>query len=206
MTQTSGTVPALSLPIKTRRLTIREYTEEDWPTVYAYVKDKAFWKFQAGEPPSEDRVKALFQWAVREQTIAPQVNYYLAATDAKNGDVIGEAVLKLIPPGHGQGEIGFGVSPALWKRGFATEITRTMVEAGFKTFRLHRISAQCAPENKASIRVMQKLGMAREGLLREHYRSGDRYWSSVIYAVLEQIQFSPDHIRRRRSSFRIRLR
>ena len=163
---------------------IREYTEEDWPTVFDYVKNPVFWQFQAGEPPTEDRVKALIQWAVREQNITPRVNHYLAVTDQSSGDVVGEAVLKLIPPGHGQGEIGFGVAPVHWKKGYATEIARALVDTGFKTLQLHRIAAQCAPENKASIRVMQKLGMAREGLLREHYRSGERYWSSVIYAVL----------------------
>jgi RimJ/RimL family protein N-acetyltransferase len=31
---------------------------------------------------------------------------------------------------------------------------------------------------------MQKLGMVREGLLREHYHAGGKYWSSVIYAIL----------------------
>jgi hypothetical protein len=36
---------ALPLPLKTRRLIIRDYTEEDWPQVYAYVKDPAFWKY-----------------------------------------------------------------------------------------------------------------------------------------------------------------
>ncbi len=184
MTDPSVTSPSLALPLKTRRLLIREYVDEDWPAVYAYVKDPSFWKFQAGEPPSEERVKALIQWAVREQNITPRINYYLAVTDNKSNELIGEGVLKVIPPGHGQGEIGFGVAPQHWKKGYGTEIARALIDAGFKTFNLHRIAGQCAPENKASIRVMQKLGMAREGLLREHYRSGDRYWSSVIYALL----------------------
>ena len=66
MTQSKADNPTLSLPIKTRRLIIRDYTDEDWPNVYAYIKNPAFWKVQAGEPPTEDRVKALIQWAVRE--------------------------------------------------------------------------------------------------------------------------------------------
>lgn len=184
MTETSAAVPTLNLPLNTRRLVIREYTEEDWPVVYDYVKDPRFWALQAGEPPSEDRVKALVQWAVREQGMSPRINYYLAAADAKSGQIIGEAVLKVVPPGHGQGEIGFGVVPQHWKKGYATEIARALLEAGFKKLNLHRVAAQCAPENKASIRVMQKLGLAREGLLREHYRAGGKFWSSVIYGIL----------------------
>lgn len=184
MNETPTDLPTLALPLKTRRLTIREYTDEDWQAVYAYVKDASFWKYQAGEPPTEDKVKALIQWAVREQKIAPRINYYLAVTETKSETIIGEAVIKVAPPGHGQGEIGFGIVPSLWGKGYATEVSRALVDAGFSTLKLNRIAAQCAPENKASIRVMQKLGMAREGLLREHYRAGGKYWSSVIYALL----------------------
>lgn len=176
--------PTLSLPIKTRRLIIRDYVEGDWPQVYAYVKDPSFWKHQAGEPPSEDRVKALVQWSVQEQGQAPRTNYFLAVADQKSGELVGEAVLKVMPPGHGQGEIGFGVARSYWRKGYGTEIARALVDVAFDQLQLHRVAAQCAPENKVSIRVMQKLGMAREGLLREHYRVGDAYWSTVIYAVL----------------------
>ena len=184
MNDTPTDLPSLQLPLKTRRLTIREYTDDDWSIVYAYVKDEAFWKYQAGETPTEEKVKALIQWAVREQKIAPRINYCLAVTETKSGNVIGEAVIKVAPPGHGQGEIGFGIVPSLWRKGYATEVARALIDVGFTTLKLNRIAAQCAPENKASIRVMQKLGMAREGLLREHYRAGGKYWSSVIYALL----------------------
>ncbi len=183
---TESSAPTLSLPLKTRRLIIRDYTEEDWPQVHAYVKDPAFWKYQAGEPPTEDRVKALVQWAVQEQAQAPRTNYYLAVADQKGGALIGEAVLKAMPPGHSQGEIGFGVAPDAWRKGYGTEIARALIEAAFDHLKLHRVAAQCAPENKVSIRVMQKLGMAREGLLREHYRAGNAYWSTVIYAILDR--------------------
>jgi ribosomal-protein-alanine N-acetyltransferase len=184
MTETPA--PALPLPLKTRRLIIRDYAEDDWPAVYAYVKDPKFWQHQAGEPPTEERVKALVQWAVQEQAMAPRINYYLAVAEQSSGTIIGEAVLKVVPPGHGQGEIGFGVAPSAWRKGYATEISRALVDIAFTALGLHRIAAQCAPENKGSIRVMQKLGMAREGLLREHYRAGGKYWSTVIYAVLER--------------------
>jgi [ribosomal protein S5]-alanine N-acetyltransferase len=184
MNTSSIEIPSLSLPIKTRRLTIREYTDDDWSDVYAYVREEAFWKFQAGEAPTEEKVKALIQWAVREQKIAPRVNYFLAVTETNSGDLIGEAVLKCLPPGHGQGDVGFGIARSQWQKGYATEVARALVDAGFERLKLNRISAQCAPENKASIRVMQKLGMAREGLLREHYQAGGKYWSSVIYALL----------------------
>ncbi|MSO73389.1 MAG: N-acetyltransferase [Rhodospirillaceae bacterium] len=69
--------------------------------------------------------------------------------------------------------------------GFSGEIATAMVEAAFKHASLHRVAGQCSPENQGSIRIMQKLGLAREGLLRDlHYGRG-KWWSTVVYSVLE---------------------
>lgn len=102
-----------------------------------------------------------------EQAITPRLNYFLAAVRKDTGEIVGEGVLKIVNPAERQGEIGFGVAPKHWAQGFGAEIASAVLEAGFQHFRLHRIAAQCSPDNKGSIRIMQKLGMAREGLLRD---------------------------------------
>jgi ribosomal-protein-alanine N-acetyltransferase len=50
---------------------------------------------------------------------------------------------------------------------------------------VHRIAGQCSPDNKSSIHVMQKLGMAREGLLRDLHHGRGEWWSSLVYRILE---------------------
>lgn len=112
--------------------------------------------------------------------------YFLAAARKDAGEIVGEAVLKIINPSERQGEIGFGVAPKYWKQGYATEIAGTVMDSAFQHFNLHRVAAQCSPDNKGSIRIMQKLGMAREGLLRDIHFARGRWWSTVIYAVLDQ--------------------
>jgi len=174
-----------TMPLHTRRLAIREYVAADAAQVFETVKDQEYWQYHGAEPPTVTQVEALIQWAVHEQKLTPRLNYFFAATRKDNGALIGEAVLKITNPVTLQGEIGFGVAPQLWKQGFATEIGHAMLELAFGHFKLHRVSAQCAPDNKASIRVMQKLGMAREGLLRDLYQARGKWWSAVIYSVLD---------------------
>jgi RimJ/RimL family protein N-acetyltransferase len=181
---TPPVVPAPSLPIVTRRLVIREYTAADTAAVQENVRDPAYWEHHATEPPSADQVSALILWAVQEQSIKPRLNYYLAAARKDTGAVIGEAVLRITDPVNGQGEIGFGVARRHWKQGYATEMGQALLAAAFGHFKLHRVYGQCAPENKPSIRVMQKLGLAREGMLREVTQARGRWWSTVIYAIL----------------------
>lgn len=91
--------------------------------------------------------------------------------------------MKTIPLGQGQGEIGFGITPTNWNKGYATESPAAFCTPGSKPLASIVLPLN-APRKKASIQVMQKLGVAREGLLREHYYAGGRYWSSVIYALL----------------------
>ena len=177
--------PLLPLPIQTRRLVIREYTAADAPAVFENVKDKSYWQYHGAEPPSPAQVESLITWTVQEQKIAPRINYFLAATRKDTGALIGEAVLKLVHIPRRQGEVGFGVAPASWKQGFGTEIAMAMLDAAMNHFRLRRVAAQCTPENKASIRIMQKLGMAREGMFRDLYFARGKWWSTVFYSILE---------------------
>jgi len=178
-------IPRLSLPITTRRLLIRDYTTDDIAAVFDYVKDPVYWQYQRSEAPTAEQIKTLIEWVVREQSAAPRLLYFLAAARRDTGEVVGEAVLKIVNPADRQGELGFGVVPRYWKHGYGTEIGHAVLDAAFGQFKLHRVSGQCSPDNKSSIRVMQKLGMAREGLLRDvHYGRG-KWWSSVVYGLLE---------------------
>ncbi len=187
MSQSGSDRPTLhlALPITTRRLLIREYMVEDASAVYGYVKDPIYWQYQRSEAPSEDQINTLIEWVVREQSASPRLLYFLAAARRDTGEIVGEAVLKVTNPDDKQGELGFGVVPKFWKHGYGTEIGHAILDAAFASFRLHRVVGLCSPDNKASIRVMQKLGMAREGLLRDVHFGRGKWWSSVVYGILE---------------------
>jgi RimJ/RimL family protein N-acetyltransferase len=178
-------LPVLALPLVTRRLIIREYAAADTPAVQENVADAAYWEHHATEPPTAEKISALILWAVQEQSVKQRLNYYLAATRKDSGAIVGEAVLRITDPIQRQGELGFGVARKHWKQGYATEMGQALLQAAFGTLKLHRVFGQCAPDNKASIRVMQKLGLAREGLLRDVGQARGKWWSSVIYSILE---------------------
>jgi RimJ/RimL family protein N-acetyltransferase len=179
-------VPPLSLPLSTRRLTLRDYTAADVSSVYAYVQDDAYWQYQRAEAPTAEQIDSLLKLVIQDQTSPARLMYFLAAVRKDTGEVVGEAVVKVLNPSDRQGEIGFGVAPKFWKQGFGTEIAAAVLEAAFQHFKLHRVAAMCSPDNKGSIRILQKLGMAREGLMRDvHYGRG-KWWSTVIYSMLDQ--------------------
>ena len=61
-------------------------------------------------------------------------------------------------------EVGYAFGKEAWGRGYATEVASAVVQWGFETLGLERIVAVASPENAASRRVMDKLGMSYEGV------------------------------------------
>lgn len=84
------------------------------------------------------------------------------------------------------GEIGYIINPEYWGMGFATEVAKVLITYGFDRLNLHRIFATCDPSNIGSSRVLGKVGMTKEGRMRENlFNKGDwRY--SLLYSILEQ--------------------
>lgn len=177
-------LPAIELPIATARLNLRNYTDADAATVAATVAAPAYWQAQAVEPPTATQITALVTWAAAEARVKPRLNYFLAATLKDTGAIVGEAVLKLVNPVLGIAEIGFGVAAPYWRLGYGVEIARAMRDAAFHQLKAHRVAAQCTPENVGSIRVMERIGLAREGLLRDVTFARGRWWSTVVYAAV----------------------
>jgi RimJ/RimL family protein N-acetyltransferase len=86
---------------------------------------------------------------------------------------------------HLHGEIGYWIALEQWGQGYATEAARAVIGYAFDALGLHRIEAQHFARNRASGRVMQKLGMRREGTHRDAYIRWGKFEDAVVYAVLE---------------------
>ena len=72
-----------------------------------------------------------------------------------------------------------------WGNGYATEAAKALAASGFGQLGMHRIYAHCDVDNVASARVLEKAGMQREGLLRQHMLIRGRWRDSYLYAALE---------------------
>lgn len=116
----------------------------------------------------------------------PRVQYQLGIVWHETGELVGAARLGISSPVHRGGDIGYGVRRDLWGRGIASEAAALLVDFGFRTLGLHRISAVHHPDNVASGRVMQKIGMRFEGRFRDHMYAQGKWRDSLAYAILEE--------------------
>ena len=70
-------------------------------------------------------------------------------------------------------------------KGIGTEVTRMVVDWGFKRLNAHRIWLGCSAENLGAIKCYEKVGFKREGVLREEIWSQGKYVDAVRYSILE---------------------
>ena len=186
------------MSIETPRLTLREFLVGDWPAVLAYQSDPRYLRLYAWTERSEADVQAFVAGFVASHAVEPRLKYQLAITLRDRGELIGNCGIRLAGPGARNADLGYEVAPEHWGRGYATEAARAMVGFGFEELGLHRVRAECVPENAASRRVMEKLGMRREGRLRQTQRYKGRWWDTLVYGMLED-EWRADRVRDRQA-------
>jgi RimJ/RimL family protein N-acetyltransferase len=103
-----------------------------------------------------------------------------------DGQVVGSVSLKNISQSMAYGEIGYGIAESHHGKGIATAGVRLMVDKIFSESKLRRLIAYVHEENRASRRVLEKLGFQEEGLLREHYLINGVPVNEVLYGLLKR--------------------
>lgn len=87
---------------------------------------------------------------------------------------------------HRNAVLGYVINRAYWGNGYATEAVNELLKYGFNILQLHRIEAHCDIDNLASEKVMKKLGMSFEGLLRQNQYTKRTFRDTKIYGILQE--------------------
>lgn len=113
---------------------------------------------------------------------------HLCWTVRKKSDqtFMGIAGLILFAERFQMAEIYFKLSPVFWGLGYATELAHRILQFAFKDLNLHRVEAGVATENTRSIRVLEKLGMKREGSRRKILPIRGEWKDNYHYSILEE--------------------
>jgi ribosomal-protein-serine acetyltransferase len=105
--------------------------------------------------------------------------------DRTTGDPLGGTSFHRIDADTHQAEVGYWIRGDRQRTGLATEATAAMLTWGFQVWGFRRIEIRCAPENIASRRVPEKLGLRREMLLKQHrWTEGIGYTDTLGFAIL----------------------
>ncbi len=153
--------------LETSRLILREFDEADVEAFYLLGSDPAIIRY-TGDPGGGLKSLEHALEILRSHPLADYREHGFgrwACVLKETGSIIGFAGLKRLPE-SGEVDIGYRFLPAYWGLGLATESGRAILEYGFGTLGLKQIIGLVDPDNIASARVLEKLGMTRDGVTK----------------------------------------
>ena len=104
-----------------------------------------------------------------------------------DGELIGEIDLYDFDNTTGNCEVSYSIGYEWWNKGYATEVLRAVVEFGFRQMNVHKIAAAHNTDNPASGKVMTKVGMVQEGVIRHMIRNANKqYKDCAVYGILQE--------------------
>jgi RimJ/RimL family protein N-acetyltransferase len=166
--------------LETPRLLLRGFTLADAPEVRRLAGDRAIADTTLNIPhPYEPGVAE--QWIASHRGMEERGAARTWAVVLRGADRLVGAIGLTLKSEQRRAEMGYWIGLPYWNNGYATEAAAAVVAYGFDTLRLHRIHACHLARNPASGRVMQKVGMIREGTLRGHVRMGGVFEDVVVY-------------------------
>lgn len=175
-----------SMELDTERLVLRDLRDSDYAAIREIMASEIAQKYEASTVPEEAAIRAEHDEILRMATENPRTNYKWGVTIRPLDVVKGRLSLVQSNALIHEWEIGWAIHPDHWSKGYASEAAREVLRFAFEQLKAHRVVAFCHHQNAASYRVMEKIGLRREGLLR-----GTRWWNNqwtdeYVYGMLEK--------------------
>lgn len=171
--------------IPTTRLLLRPFQRDDAPAVQRLAGEREIAATTMNVPhPYEDGVAEA--WIATHPDLWERgIGMVCAIQRREPAELVG-AVGLMIELEQRRAELGYWVGKPWWGNGYATEAARALVGHAFERLGLARVFARHFASNPASGRVMQKIGMRHEGVLRRHIIKWGRFEDLVVYGVLAE--------------------
>jgi RimJ/RimL family protein N-acetyltransferase len=168
------------------RLVLRRLREADLAMFCRYRSDHRVARYQDWTAfPEEDGVRFFAEQA----RLHPDVEgtwFQMAIEHGATGELVGDCGLKAIGDHPGQMEIGFTLAPDHHGKGYATEAVTRLLDYVFGELGKHRVIAVTDVRNEPAVRLLERVGMRREGHFIQNIWFKGSWGDEYLYALLGQ--------------------
>ncbi|MBE6627633.1 MAG: GNAT family N-acetyltransferase [Ruminococcaceae bacterium] len=169
--------------LKTPRLTMRKMLVADTADMYDYACRQDVTKYLTWNPhPDRAYTKEYLQYLGSRYAVG--MFYDWAIIYDHDSKMVGTCGFTSFNCTSDSAEVGYVLNPDYWGKGIAVEALTGVLRFGFEELKLHRIEAKFIEENKRSLRVMEKVGMTFEGVLREGMLVKGKYVNVGVCSIL----------------------
>lgn len=171
--------------IETERLVLRHPQKTDADNLFILFSDSVAMRYGSHEPWTERDAADAYIHAI-ELEFRERSRFRWAITVPKDDRLIGTVTLMNWDRTNRHAEVGYMLAPAMWGKGYASEAVCGVLGLAFGCMQLHRVEAEVDPRNEASVRLLERLGFKREGLLRDRWFLYDEWCDSGLYGLLRK--------------------
>ncbi|MFD2700899.1 GNAT family N-acetyltransferase [Paenibacillus shunpengii] len=178
---------SISEPIygSTERLFLRQFSEQDIEPFYSYRTNPVVAKFQPwGNYQYNDAVSFVRQ-QITNVPGQPGTWFQFAIVLVETNQFIGDCALHTLLDEPRIVEIGFTLAEEQQGKGYASEAVKLLFNFVFEQLNKHKVIAFTDVRNEGSIRLLERVGMRREGHLLENYYSNGQWVNEYQYSILQ---------------------
>ena len=180
-------MPKHIMTLQTNRLNLRQLSIRDLDKIHELHSLPETDQFNTlGIPETIKTTERIVNEWLAEQNAIPQAAYIFCIDSNKSKHFIGLIALNLGKINFRTAEVWFKIHTDYWRQGYTTEALNKLLDFGFNDLKLHRIEAGCAVENIASSKVLEKVGMTKEGMKRKKLPIRGEWKDNYFYAILEE--------------------
>ena len=148
--------------LETPRLILRHQVPADLDDLWALYCDPEITKYIPDAPRTRDEARDELEWHRNGHPRNPDLGLW-ATIHKESGNFIGRCgLLPWLIDDQDEVEVAYTIARAYWGQGLATEAAKEILQHGFEKLNLSRMVSLIDPENFASQRVAEKIGMAYE--------------------------------------------
>ena len=170
--------------LETERLVLREVEERDFDAIHAYGSDPEVVQYVPWGPNTVQVTRDFVANCISKAESEPRLEYLFAVVPRHELSLVGTVGIYLPYDESHSAMLGYAYGRDAWGQGYATEAAHPMLGLAFDVLGLDRVWASCDPDNGASARVLEKLGMTLEGRLRHDQNIRGVLRDSLVWGML----------------------
>jgi RimJ/RimL family protein N-acetyltransferase len=173
--------------LSTPRLCLRRFREGDAEALASYRSDPAVARYQGWDAPYPlEQASRFVSEMSTEPADVPGEWLQIAVTLAGDHALVGDCAFVPHALDPRTVEIGFTIAPDHQGRGYAREVVSSLLRYLFEQLGKHRATASCDPRNVPSVKVLEAVGMRREGHMVESTWAKGEWADDLLFAILRR--------------------
>lgn len=170
-----------------QRILLAAATMDDVDFIVAAKTDASLWPYEDSIPTDREALRK----KVIERIDSDWYKQFIIRLNNPERTAVGELHVHWYVRERGSWEIGYCIFPEFRGRGYCVDAARLALKQAFEDWNAHKVVAMCNEHNIASYKVMEKIGMTREGIFRQELPWQDSWADQFFYSILDSDYHQP---------------